>query len=257
MPTLEDALSYAAQGWRVLPLRGKIPLTRHGVKDASCDPAQVRQWWAHGAQHNLGAQVPGHLVVLDFDPRNGGTVEALEQLLRAPLPDTLTAHSGRGDGGQHRYYLHPGGQLSSRRLPPGIDVKTASGYCVIPPSLHPDTGKPYIWASRAAPGRLPAQLVEILHPPRPQVPAQVTLPARGNRAGSLAMKAGYLAEHVAAAGEGQRNARLFWAACQAHRDGHPSETFTLLEQAGARTGLTAEEIARTLASAHRTVRTTP
>lgn len=257
MPTLDDALSYAAQGWRVLPLRGKIPLTPHGVKDASCDPAQLHRWWANGAQHNLGAQVPGHLVVLDFDPRNGGTVEALEQLLEAPLPDTLTAHSGRGDGGQHRYYLHPGGSLTAKNLPAGIDVKTATGYCVIPPSLHPDTGKPYIWASRAAPHPLPAQLAEILHPPRPQLPAQMRVSSRASRPGNLEMKARHLAAHVAAAAEGQRNARLFWAACQAHRDGHPAETFTLLEQAAARAGLDAEEITRTLTSAHRTMRAIP
>jgi len=256
VPTIDDALALAAAGWQLLPLRGKIPATLHGVKDATADPAQIAQWWAGGARHNIGARVPGHLVVLDLDPRNGGTLDALAQANGGPLPDTLTVYSGRGDGGQHRYYRHPGGKLTQRNLPAGCDVKTNTGYCVLPPSLHPDTGRPYVWNEVLTPAPFPAGLLSLVRPPAP--PAQVPPPFRGARPGEypgrLERRAGYLAEHVAAATEGQRNERLFWAVCTAHREGYPPDTFELLERAAVRAGLEESEARATVASAHRTMR---
>src|ERR1700684_1789951 len=60
---LEAALQYAGRGWPVFPLHtptlngcscgdpecegvGKPPRTRHGLSDASTDPAKIRAWWA-------------------------------------------------------------------------------------------------------------------------------------------------------------------------------------------------------------------
>lgn len=246
LPKLDDALALAYAGWEVIPLRGKVPTTAHGVKDASADPAQVRRWWAGGAGLNIGARVPAALLVLDIDPQNGGSLAALTEASGGYLPPTLTVVSGRGIGGRHLYYLHPGGEVSSRRLPPGIDVKTNRGYCVVPPSLHPATGKPYTWEG-STPVPLPAKLVELLRPesrptPKPSASAPRT---------TLSHRAAHLARHVENAPEGGRNARLFWAACQAIRDGHPPETFDLLEGAAVVAGLSEAEAARTIASARR------
>ena len=49
------ALSYAAMGWAVLPLRasGKEPLTQHGVYDASSDPEQIVEWWCRYPAANI------------------------------------------------------------------------------------------------------------------------------------------------------------------------------------------------------------
>ncbi len=52
--------------------------------------------------------------------------------------------SGRGDGGRHFYFRRPFAPLSVKGLD-CIDLKTNTGYCVAPPSLHPDTGLPYRW----------------------------------------------------------------------------------------------------------------
>jgi Bifunctional DNA primase/polymerase, N-terminal len=56
----EAASEYAHRGYHVFPLepRGKQPLGRlvcHGVKDASCDPTQVRRWWQLRPDANVGA----------------------------------------------------------------------------------------------------------------------------------------------------------------------------------------------------------
>lgn len=245
MPTAADALRLAQAGWAVIPLRGKIPATAHGVKDATTQPAQIERWWAHTA-HNIGARVPASLVVLDVDPQNGGSLAALESAAGVSLPETLTTHSGRGTGGQHRYYLHPGGPLTSSRLPDGIDVKTDRGYCVMPPSLHPATGQPYWWDDRI-PAQLPYAVVDLLRPPRPRQVQQ----ARHVDALPLSGRAAHLAGFVQSRGEGQRNGGLFWAACRAVEDGHPADTFDLLEAAATIAGLSEQEAQRTIASARR------
>jgi len=249
MPSLADALALALAGWPVLPLRGKIPLTAHGMKDATTNPAQLERWWAGGAAHNIGIRVPLSLLVLDIDPQNGGSLAALAEVAGGSLPDTLTVHSGRNTGGRHLYFLHPGGEVSSRRLPAGIDVKTNTGYVVAPPSVHPATGLPYRWEGDS-PSHLPAELVRLLRPEaRPARPAHQESARPGD---ILAQKAAYLARYVEQSPEGTRNGRLFWAACEAARDGHPDGTFDLLEGAAAVAGLSEREAAVTVASARRT-----
>lgn len=82
--------------------------------------------------------------MVDIDPRNDGLESwvALEQQY-GRFPDCLTTVSGRGDGGTHQYVRRPPGRLTARRLGRGIDIKTSSGYAVMPPSTHPDTGCSY------------------------------------------------------------------------------------------------------------------
>jgi hypothetical protein len=146
---LDHALELAACGWQVLPLNGKIPRTAHGCDDASVDPAQVRAWWARWPTANIGAKVPDPLLVFDVDPRNGG-LEGWQRLTAGrDVPDTLTTISGRGDGGKHLYFQRPAGPITRAKLPRGIDLK-ASGYCVMPPSIHPatDRGRCYVWWTR-------------------------------------------------------------------------------------------------------------
>ena len=100
-------------------------------------------------------------------------------------PPTRVSVSGRGDGGHHLWFLHPGGRLSAVRLDGGVDLKTHRGYMLLPPSRHPATGQPYRWAEPIlAPAALPAAWRRLLTPAllrsaaatrRPSVPA----PGRG------------------------------------------------------------------------------
>jgi hypothetical protein len=153
----EAALELAANGWAVFPCwernyrtdpktgepeGAKSPHSDkrlqliNGHLDASRDPDLIRAWWRRWPKAMIGAPVPDSLLVVDVDPRNGGSLQELESLTGS-LPPTLTAWSGRNDGGQHLYFLRPAGPLSSTRLPQGIDLK-ANGYCVVPPSIHPN-----------------------------------------------------------------------------------------------------------------------
>jgi hypothetical protein len=203
------AVQYANSGWAVFPLRGKYPMLTcpinaeykrqgltercpggcgndgHGVLDATTDMATIARWWTAYPESNIGGRVPEGLVVIDTDPRHGG--EDNLQLLAADhggLLETLTAFSGRGDGGRHRYFRHPGGEVSGSRLPEGVDVKTSSAYVVLPPSIHPDSGQPYRWEDeRAVPAEVPQWLASGLRPEvRPAVArtAAITSPRDGD-----------------------------------------------------------------------------
>ncbi len=193
-------LDYALAGWPVFPLNGKHPAIRsahplgdplrgrchgecgrlgHGVYDGTTDPERAAEMFAGRPSANVGARVPDGLIVVDVDPRHDGhlALEALEAK-HAPLPETLTARSGRGDGGTHRYYLAPGGTTTATRFGrTGIDLKFGGrGYTVLPPSLHPDTGRPYEWLNDLAPVALPTWFVALLRPERPKVQRRAARP---------------------------------------------------------------------------------
>ncbi|MBO0844570.1 MAG: bifunctional DNA primase/polymerase [Nocardioides sp.] len=207
MTLLDHALAYASGGWAVFPLNGKIPYTPNGYKDATTDHGRIRDWWNRWPDANIGAPVPAGLIVLDVDPRNGGTVEAL-----GDLPPTLTAWSGRGDGGRHLYFRLPDNltEITSTRLPRGVDLKR-HGHMVVPPSIHPDTGQEYWWGTGQPAAPLPEHLIELI---RYQARPVYTGPRRDpTEAG-----AGLIAT-VATAPEGKRNDFLFWAAGRASTEG--------------------------------------
>lgn len=218
MTVLADAAAaYAATGWEVFPLapRSKIPLLPHahrcrghigplpcceqswhqpefagckgecsrdghGVLDATIDIAHVTAWWSSSPNANIGGRVPESVFVVDVDPRHNGlsTLAQLE-LEHGALPITRTAMSGRGDGGRHLYWQDPGGEVTSTRLGDGLDVKTPAGYCVLPPSIHPDSGARYAWTDPAAPIAAPPEwLVELLRAAPVEVPTQPARPWR-------------------------------------------------------------------------------
>lgn len=167
------AVEYAAAGWEVFPLNGKIPAIPkraggRGVLDATTDRTQIAAWWAMYPGANIGLRVAPHAIVIDTDPRHGGDVglaDLIDQF--GPLPTTLTSASGRGDGGRHYFFRRPFGRLTSRRLPRGIDLKTNGGYVVAPPSIHPDTGGRYTWVDEAPIADPPPWLTELLAQPPP------------------------------------------------------------------------------------------
>ncbi|NUK43537.1 DNA primase, partial [Streptomyces lunaelactis] len=60
-----------------------------------------------------------------------------------------------------------------------------------------------------------------------------------------------LVQFVLAAHEGQRNTRLFWAACRAYENGFGDDLADALTEAAVRAGLTEREARATIASADR------
>jgi hypothetical protein len=271
---LQPALGYGRNGWDVFPCirtgeQAKAPLTANGYKDSTRDIEQITRYWTQHPDALIGLAVPDHLIVFDIDPRNGGSLEALETVL-GPLPATLTSYSGRGDGGCHLFFHNPGFPISSRQLPPGIDVKAGGkGYVIAPPSPHPVTGDPYQWdTTHTQIAHLPATALEALQQPtKPAVkrtgqPGPVTVAqllatgGHGHQGSNGAAPGHGLVRTVTEAVVGERNTSLFWAACRALDDGNDHLLPELLEAATS-VGLTESEASATINSARDTPRNQP
>jgi hypothetical protein len=153
---IEAALELAETGVAVFPVGpDKAPRTANGFHDATTDAEAIQAWteWDGG----IGAAVPDGFVVIDVDPRNGGT-DTLKLLAEAgrKLPRTRTARTR--SGGFHYWLSVPTGATLRSKLGPGVDVKRAGkGYVVVPPSAG------YVWLpGPTRPPRRPEWLLEEL-----------------------------------------------------------------------------------------------
>lgn len=152
---LDAALGYSRKGHRVLPVLGKSPLLLEWPKRASSDPQQVQAWWGRWPNANVGLLCGERYAVLDVDPRHGGD-ESLAALVAAhgPLPDTVT--DATGGGGLHFYFSAR--KVPSARPAPGLELRSVGQQVLAPPSIHPDTGREYVWLAREPLAPLPAWL---------------------------------------------------------------------------------------------------
>ncbi len=127
--------------WPVFPVAtNKRPLTEHGLKDASTDVEQIREWWTRRPDAGIAVRTGSEsdLVVLDVDGEAGA--DSLHELERrhGELPETSARETG--GGGEHYYFTHPGGEIrnSAGKLGPGLDIRADGGYVVCPPSHAPE-----------------------------------------------------------------------------------------------------------------------
>jgi hypothetical protein len=117
--TIGRALAYARYGWPVFPCQpgSKEPATRHGFRDATTDPDQIRWWWHRQPDANVaiatGAPGPD---VLDVDQHGeaGSGFAALNRLKRAGLVEHYRAVVSTPSGGLHIYFT--GSDQSCGRL---------------------------------------------------------------------------------------------------------------------------------------------
>jgi hypothetical protein len=155
--TLDAALSYAARGWRVLPVHcppddAKKARIRDWGTAATTDADTIRGWWKQWPDANIGVltgAVSG-VFVLDVDPRSGGN-ETLANLEaeHGALPDTVESQTG--GGGRHIFFRVPSGMgIGTTKLGPGLDLRGDRVYVVVPPSVH-GSGVVYEWESSSHP----------------------------------------------------------------------------------------------------------
>ncbi len=148
MTTLEDALDYARQGWRVIPILpgSKRPALTRWTEQATTDSATIKEWWDGHDDYGVGIATgpTSGFWVLDVDDFD--SFRDLEQRYEM-LPDTRTSITG--SGGFHFLFRWPtdGRDIrndAGRRLGPGLDVRGDGGQIVAPPSIHPN-GNTYQW----------------------------------------------------------------------------------------------------------------
>ncbi|HOX23508.1 MAG TPA: bifunctional DNA primase/polymerase, partial [Elusimicrobiales bacterium] len=193
---LKRALAYADLGWAVFPLlpNSKEPLTKHGFKDASKDPAIIKRWWAEHPSANIGIAtgIISDLVVVDVDVKNGAKgFESLATL--GELPVTLAVQTP--SGGQHLYHVAPGPLRCRIGLLPGIDIKADGGYVVAPGSTI--DGKDYEWIDAEAQlVMLPDTITKLMAEKKPvKASGEGEIITEGKRNDTLASIAGGLRRH--------------------------------------------------------------
>ena len=168
---LEAALQYARAGLRVVPLkeRGKEPWLSKWTSAATSDPKLIEAWWTKRPDSNVGLLPPEGCVVVDIDPRNGGSAESLG------LPGaTPTQHTG--GGGMHYVVRVPNGAVLPKV--PGVDyLEPGKRQFVAWPSVHPN-GKPYEWQA----GHEPWAVEPALWQPPGNAPAAAQASTGGSKA---------------------------------------------------------------------------
>lgn len=234
------ALRLARAGWRVLPLVGKKPFLHDWVNLATTDRDTIKGWWSE-QDYNVGAVIPDNHVVIDIDPHNGGSLEALEELAEVEMPATLSIYSGRGDGSVHLHYLRPFPKTTSVRMPDGIDVLAGRRQVVMPPSIHPATGKPYEWGDDVPVARLPLEVAALIEP-KPRTRRRDDKTATGKDISGLI-------SYVRSQPKGKRHDAYHWALREAiERKNAPERQIRKLVEAAEDLGFTPQEARRIVES---------
>src|SRR4051812_22743976 len=165
---LPDLERYSTRSFTLIPLfhhTGTSTLIRKGKKVTRKDGKRpVDAAWTtkdyksartlvgarqHG--NNVGVRLGPDQLVIDVDPRNGGTkgFDALcaeLEIDRSLYPTVIT-----GSGGLHLYMSKPPALLIVDTLQdfPGVEFKSKGRQVVAAGSIHPDTLKPYVWDALA------------------------------------------------------------------------------------------------------------
>ncbi|MBF6173601.1 bifunctional DNA primase/polymerase [Nocardia blacklockiae] len=218
---LTAALTAAARGWPVLPLRpgAKSPALRGWPDRASADLDRIRRWWSYNTRFNIGiATGPAGLHVVDLDaahllsttPQFDDALGELAARLHQPAPRTFTVAT---PGGWHLYYrapTQPRLACTVARLGPGIDSRGHGGYVVAAGSRTP-TGDYHVIDPRPI-VELPSAMITALTPPPPVARDIDVLRAPVQPRSYLAAIVAGEADRVARARPGSRNLTLFRSA---------------------------------------------
>ncbi|WP_327414425.1 bifunctional DNA primase/polymerase [Streptomyces sp. NBC_01233] len=201
---LAEALSLAARGWPVFPLRpgSKIPALHSEERcprtescidghlkweqRATTDQTVIVRCWTH-KPYNIGlATGPAGLVVIDLDtpkpnssqdaPDGAETFTALCERAGQPVPATYRTRTP--SGGSHLYFTAPAGIRlgnTAGKLGPLVDTRAVGGYVVAPGSTTPAGA--YEVTHQAPVAELPGWLLPMLQPPAPVRTRRLAAPA--------------------------------------------------------------------------------
>jgi hypothetical protein len=128
-------------------------MTKHGVKDATVDTNQIREWWRKEPNANIGlacGEISGvHVVDLDVKADGNGwdTLKRMAEYSQV-MPETIRQETPRG--GAHFLFKTDDPPPNKNNFEPGIDIRSNGYYIVVAPSIHPNGGQ-YKWATGFAP----------------------------------------------------------------------------------------------------------
>ena len=133
---MENGVCNCSKGSKC-PTPGKHPAVRGGWRaakaDLSCIPANRNVGIATGSKSGI--------VIVDIDPRNGGSQSFSNIVKSRKMPPTTTVSTG---GGGLHYYFRVQINVPSKILAPGVDFLSTGKLAVLPPATH-YSGKKYQW----------------------------------------------------------------------------------------------------------------
>lgn len=175
---LASAKEYCDSGVKIFVVQGKKPVYSGWQERATNDFDKIKL--DIEANPGCGLAIPTGVAngfdVWDIDGEEGAS--ELRQWFEDGHEIPTTPVVQTGSGGLHFYFKHePGLRNTAKQMRPGWDTRGDGGYVVAPPSLHPSTGRPYLWYDFAAgapidfaggvfaarPVEWPAELLELYH----------------------------------------------------------------------------------------------
>jgi Bifunctional DNA primase/polymerase, N-terminal len=199
---LEHAFYLARNHIPVFPCNDdKTPRTANGFKDATTDERKIRRWWGPWPEALIGVPAGIKFDVVDLDLQHP---EAQAWLADHPPPETRVHHTR--SGGLHYLFQPTAGLRNSvSKLARGVDVRARGGYIIW-------------WPAQGFEVSNPDELAEI---PRAILTALADAEKEGSRRNNYSEwswgrdaeeRLGALVRFIVEAEEGERNARLYWAA---------------------------------------------
>lgn len=149
------AREFQEHGYSPIPLDGKRPLVTdwpsYSARNSRPSDATLASWIRDYGDRNIGLVLGGliddghRLAVIDIDD------DRFVGLLSAVLGDDLVIK--RGKKGASAFVRASEELQTSRLLSPNLghvaDFLSKKSQTVVPPSVHPETGQPYVWQGRS------------------------------------------------------------------------------------------------------------
>jgi hypothetical protein len=158
------AISYAHQGWHVIPVGAgpdrKLPLIKNWTEDASKDLDVIEGWWAEHPDANIGIATGAKsgFWVVDVDMKNGvDGLKSLRDKFGSDLVFDFEKHivGVTATGGYHLLFKwDPALPVrNGQAVLPGVDIRGEGGQIVVAPSTRLISGQEvtYKWNDRWLP----------------------------------------------------------------------------------------------------------
>ena len=147
----EHAYKYSELGWALIRVNGKRPKDSEWQTAAPLEPGfAAGQWSQWGGRYGIGVVLgPSRLAVFEYDDENAH--DRFLELLGGDLPHAPICRTGSGK--LHVYFTDPGNVTKGAR--DRLELRVGRHQCLVPPSIHPDTGQAYAWLPEHEPWRVP------------------------------------------------------------------------------------------------------
>ena len=148
----DNAMKYFEKGITTIPVNGKRPVhngwnefvTRQATED------EIEQWAEQSPNAGIGLPCgPGNnILILDFDETDE---EILKEMLEIAPLSPVVRFGAKGEARIYRFYGEEPIKQVINRVHKNKEEHAClevfyNGQVVLPPSIHPDTKKPYVWS---------------------------------------------------------------------------------------------------------------